>query len=151
MLTIRREQQEAIGRAVLVTFEVRLAEHVAEHFPGIHASLGERPTKVMVRYAIEKAYSYGFRNGGQVTRYLNLMLTFGRDFDTDDRFPWARRVLTYDAHSTARMNRLYRIGLRRESRGNGFSQEDMEFFIGEAGEDVSLEARSTDSEESSDV
>ena len=53
--------------------------------------------------------SYGVESEYDVSRYLNLMVVFGDDFDTDPAHPWASDILTLEGGcgGTVRMDALY--------------------------------------------
>lgn len=105
MLVIRDEQMDVLARVV---FERRVADHVREFFPDRSADLGDDGVVAHVRAGIAKAESYGLSHPAHVGQMVDLMLLFGRDFDTDPRWPWAGSILRDPAidHPGTRMKRL---------------------------------------------
>lgn len=114
MWTIRREQLLAMGGLRLEDFEVRALAHVRKFFPEPCRSLGERGTRDLVRRGIERARGYGFTSERDLCKYLNLIFTFGEEFDT--RLPWAASILRLGGAPSRRMARLYERALAREGK-----------------------------------
>jgi len=108
MLTIRTEQLNALREASVRDFERRMVVHLRKFFPEQCDSLGEDGAKLAVRHGIERAAAYNIRIERQVCKYIDVMFSFGRDFDTDAKLPWASLILTDPAirSSAARMDRL---------------------------------------------
>ena len=115
MLIIRKEQMEALEQAVLEGFEDRMVVHLQGFFPGRCAELGDDGMREMVRYGMERAKSYGIVNELDVCRYIDLMIFFGRDFDTDPETPWAGRILSMESLTdpTAKIDRLYEEEMKK--------------------------------------
>ena len=92
MLTIRKEQMAALGAAQVKKFEDRMVTHLQKHFPEQCKKLGPK-LRELVAYGIERAGSYGIVAERDVSRYIDIMLAFGRDFDKDPNLPWAAAAL----------------------------------------------------------
>ena len=75
----------------------------------------------LILEACERARSYGISTQKDVCKFLNLMFTFGRHFDTDPALPWVSPFLRSKskAQGTLRINRLCRQALEHidEARG----------------------------------
>jgi hypothetical protein len=107
MMIIRNEQIAALEKAAFASFEQRARTHLAEKFPAVCARLGSQRLAGLIRNGIEKARGYGFEIEAQVAGYLDLMLTFGPNFDTDARHAWAHPFLLESAETPAmRMHQL---------------------------------------------
>lgn len=123
MLVIRRAQIEPFKEHLREPFVLRMVAHAREYFPADCADLTPEELRVIVRDGIARAEKYGFENERDATRFLNLMFTFGRQFDRDPTLGWATRLLARAgrADSGSLMNRLYVEGLRHESEGQGLN------------------------------
>ena len=109
MLTIRREQREAFRAYMRQAFEERLIRHVAAQFPARCRALGIKRVQERVHYGVDVALCYGLKSKRDVSRYINLMFTLGPDFDSDQRLPWAARILEDEFLAPPdKMNVLYR-------------------------------------------
>ena len=64
-------------------------QHLGKFFPAACAALGEEQVRRVVRYGIERAASHGVTRERGVCAWVDLMFTFGRDFDRDPDLPWA--------------------------------------------------------------
>jgi len=71
-------------------FRVRLTRHVTALLPG---SSGEAQVEAFVSESLQKARLYGFTGANDTFRFVNLMIRYGRDFDTDPALPFADRIL----------------------------------------------------------
>jgi hypothetical protein len=121
VLLIRDEQVSALRRVRQKEYEKRLAAHLRKYFSETCADLGARGLRDAVRYGIHRARSYGIHSERDVVKYLNLMFVFGRDFDTDPRFPWAASMLrSTDYGPTLRINQVYSDAKARIDQGPGF-------------------------------
>jgi hypothetical protein len=109
MLTIRKEQNDALRQIPHKVFENSMLAHVRKYFPEDCKILGEAHTRKVITFGITRAESYGFNTAGETCRYISLMFMFGSRFDEDPQLPWAMQVLQDKAISTpwARMNHLY--------------------------------------------
>ena len=93
MLTIRKEQWELLAKPELQKFEDWMHDHVLKFLSReIH---GCRPGAdwELIRTGRDRAAAYGITGRSDVCKYIDLMMVFGRDFDTDARYPWAGEIL----------------------------------------------------------
>jgi hypothetical protein len=93
MLRIRAEQMAAFSRAGLRQFEDRVLAMVQRHWPTQWPLATEDDWRTRVRSTITRAASYGITEAPDVTRYINISLALGPDFDRDPAFPWASALL----------------------------------------------------------
>jgi hypothetical protein len=85
---------EAFRSAALRAFEDEMVVHLGEFSPPLFKAVGEEQMRKAIRFGIGRAGSYGFTFRGPIRLYLELMLLFGSDFDTDPQYPWATEILT---------------------------------------------------------
>jgi hypothetical protein len=120
VIEIRREQLQVFEEILLREFEEKTVAHVREFFPGECASAGAAEVRDGVRLAIRRAREHGFVTARQITKYVSLMFTFGRDFDRDPALPWVGAILRNDQTADLKIDRLYIAGIERGDEGGGF-------------------------------
>jgi hypothetical protein len=77
-------------------FERRAMEHLLRCFTEQSKALGEQGLLDLIREGISRAKPYGIETEREAVKYIDLMVVFGREFDTDPRYPEARRILTHE-------------------------------------------------------
>ena len=109
MLIIREPQFKVIHRKRSRVFAERLAEHLKKYFPEECAAMPDTDLVEIIDHGKTRALHYDFRSEKDVCKYLNLMFTFGRDFDRDPAFPWAAELLNTKPRlpSISKMGVLY--------------------------------------------
>lgn len=117
-LELREAQLEAFTLRARGGFEARALVHLRRFFPAQCEALGEAETREVLALGVARAASYGFVTEVEVCKYLNLMFSFGREFDTQQG--WARTLLRASSRGDeARMERLYALALVNEARALG--------------------------------
>lgn len=86
MFQLRAEQTERLRTAALRRFEDEMVGHCAEFSPRLFEIIGADQMRVAVRQALERARTYGLSFRGPMRLYVELMLLFGSDFDTDPQY-----------------------------------------------------------------
>jgi hypothetical protein len=81
MLLIRKAQQDALGDSSTRRFEDALCEHVARAYPSEYAELGEDGTRAFVSHNRQRAMRYGIDTLGGIVTFIELLLTFGEEFE----------------------------------------------------------------------
>jgi len=110
MLVMRDQQMQALARSVLPQW---ITKHLKQFFPRECAALGETGLAERVREGIERAKSHGFENRVHISQYLDLMFTFGPDFDRDAALDWPGPILADRTVSAGvRIERLLEAGSR---------------------------------------
>lgn len=74
------------------SYEDHIARRVAADFPAECGKLGAGLAD-FIRQGIEKAGSYRIDGEGDVSRYIELRLKFGMDFESLDEMKWAAAIL----------------------------------------------------------
>jgi hypothetical protein len=113
MLTIREAQLAILSTVEVEKFERWMVVHLKKFFPKQCAVAGDSRLSEMIQYGIEWAGRYGITARRDVCKYIDLMLVFGRDFDTDRRNRWASEILGRGGNSSARMRTLLRAAKLR--------------------------------------
>lgn len=101
-------------------FESEMVYHVRTTFPEQCNAMDDEALLEIVRYGMGRARRYSLTSDGQIKRWLGLMFTFGRDFDTDPACRWTQNALQRGSHLPDRkMSQLYADALKRENKGRG--------------------------------
>ena len=111
-MILRKEQIQAFSDAARNRYEDRVLAHVNQFFPAECERMGEPAVREEIRYGIERSKVYGIVSQRGVTKYIDLMFVYGRDFDADPELPWAAEILNDPTiHSPVdRINRLFDAG-----------------------------------------
>jgi hypothetical protein len=95
-MRIRQEQIEALKTVALRSFEQRLMSHLREFFPDESRRIGEQRLLATIRRGMARAGKYGLVSEYDVARYIDLSVVLGPDFDSGERYPWAKEILNRD-------------------------------------------------------
>ena len=112
MLTIRQAQFAVLSQLEVQKFEDWMLVHLKKFFPRQSAALGDTQLRETVRHGIEQAAGYGLTARCDVCKYIDLMVVFGRDFDTDKRYPWAAEILSERRNPSAKTQALHGAALK---------------------------------------
>jgi len=107
MLTIRKEQFAVFSQLEVQKFEEWMLAHVRQFFPQQSRAAGESRLREMIQYGIQHAAAYDLTIKRDVCKYIDLMIVFGRDFDTDKRFPWAGGILSQRRNPSVKIRALH--------------------------------------------
>lgn len=121
MLTIRKEQLKVFSKNEGLKFEEHAALHLRKIFPEQAEKLGGEKLAHLIRQGIERARAYEIVAQRDVCKYIDLMMIFGRDFDTDKKLPWAAAVLNEEflqGHPTEKIARLFDIAMEHSEDGD---------------------------------
>jgi hypothetical protein len=111
-LTIRPAQLSVFSELELRRFEDWMAHHLRKFFPAQCDALGEAGAIETIRYGMKRAAHHGFKSRRDVCKYIDLMMSLGRDFDTDERTGWAAGILARGGDRSATMRALFAAGSR---------------------------------------
>jgi hypothetical protein len=120
-MLIRETQMTKLTELSRRKFEDRVAAHLTRCFPADCRALGESGLQEVIGYGIQQAAKHGFELERDVCKYIDVMFTFGRDFDRHPDLPWAAQILEDDSfkNPTARMERLFSEARQRSAALNG--------------------------------
>lgn len=93
MLTLRREQVEALSESALKDFEKLMMPHLKKFYPEFVEMAGPAKVKEFIRLGVKRAASYYITAKKDVSRYIDLMASLGADFDKNPDLPWAAEIL----------------------------------------------------------
>ncbi len=91
-MIIRAEQMAAFEEAAVRNFRQELAQHCREFAPGLAGQAGAENVTRFVEKGMERARASGFTLRGPTRLYIELMLSFGCDFEADAQLHWARQA-----------------------------------------------------------
>ena len=94
VLTLRQAQLAVLSRIEAQQFEDSMVAHLNQLFPAQSKCAGEAQMRETIQYGIRRAAAYGITSEGDACKYIDLMVAYGRDFDTDERFAWTRDILS---------------------------------------------------------
>jgi hypothetical protein len=106
MLVIRNRQMAVFAQVEIRKFVDRMVVHLHKFFPKQCEAMGEPQLWETIGYGIKRAAAYGIMAERDVNKYIDLMVVFGPDFDTDKRFPWAGETLRTQKDPARKMQAL---------------------------------------------
>jgi hypothetical protein len=109
--SIRQHQFEVLEHDVGVAELQRdVITRLAERAPGCFTVVPERAIAEVTRLGAERAERHGLTRVGPARLFVEVMILFGSDFDTDPLFPWAQAALA-ETHPTqiAKADRLHDV------------------------------------------
>ena len=108
MLRIRPEQNEALSDYMLRSFEKRVLAHLRKCFPKKCEAMDKEKLIELIREGLQRSRSYGIETERNVMEFIDLMVVFGRHFDTDKTYPEAAKILADEnANGQKKIDRLY--------------------------------------------
>lgn len=93
MLVIRTEQMHLLGLAEFELFKRDLLRHLADFAPELHALRGDAVFRAVVDQGVARAASYGFSHRGPLRFFVECMVAYGVEFDTDTQIRGLHDVL----------------------------------------------------------
>lgn len=129
MLRIRTEQLDALRAPALDDFIDEMMLHVHEYFPKESMAIGLEAVRARIEDGIARAEAYGVTSPRGVSKFINMMMAFGPDFDArPDTAPWVVPILTDPAvpDGTARMDLLSEkaLSILEDEEDEGASPEE---------------------------
>ena len=117
-MIIRKEQMSAFAEVAATDFENRMVAHLNKCFPAECETLQEPGVCETIHYGIGRSAQYGVTAERDVCKYIDLMMVFGRDFDTRADLPWASRILNDRVlkNPTARIERLFTVAKEEQAK-----------------------------------
>lgn len=107
MLVIRKKQWDLMADGRVEQCKQELRAMVFQYWPLEAAALGAEGVRVLVERAYQACAKRKIEAQKDLAAYVNIMLALGPDFESDARYPWAKRVLDDTAlRPAARVQRL---------------------------------------------
>jgi len=117
MLLIRPQTFETLEQNAQSRFEDDMVVHLGKFHPPHASAAGEEGLRRVIRTGVARARAYGFTLRGPVRFYLEQMILYGHDFDTDPLLPWAGRCLKAGGASELdRADGMHELGSQFQAR-----------------------------------
>ena len=87
-------------------FEDWSIAHLKKYFPVQASAMGANQLRAFVQHEVKNAASYGIKARRDVSKFLDLMVVFGRNFDMDARHSRAGEILRKRGDSKTAMQAL---------------------------------------------
>jgi hypothetical protein len=114
MLQIRQEQYDALAEYARRRYIVQTSALLRRIFPKECAELGDDGVAGRIRTGMTRAKRHRITDNSDVTRYIQLMFTWGDDFDTSPKTPWAASLLALrGASASDRLNNVCRASAQQ--------------------------------------
>lgn len=109
MLTIRRDQLDALRAPAVHELVLELVTHIKHHFPAETAGESDEDLYARVKATLHRAEKYGMQGKRDAYRYVDVSMLYGADFDERPVTAWTVDFLTDEDVSSPsqRMNRLF--------------------------------------------
>ena len=95
-IIITEQQLKILEPYAYENYITELVEHCNECYPHLRTTMGEENLRQVLRDAVEKAEESGFTQKGSVQFYIDLLIVFGWDFETDPQYPWIKESIQSD-------------------------------------------------------
>lgn len=102
MLSFSTQQMRAFRSVPRALFVDRMRDHLQQFFHAHCKALGPNGLDDAIHHGIDRAKVYGIVGQRDVCLYIDLMFSFGRDFDKDSKLPWVCEILTDRRRFTAK-------------------------------------------------
>ncbi|PHM22082.1 hypothetical protein [Xenorhabdus ehlersii] len=96
-IEINEDQWNMLKKHSFNSFIDELVVHCNESYPYLKIKLGEDKLRTALENAIEKSKNDGFDQRGTVQFYIDMLILFGTEFQTDPQYVWIKTIL--DNHS----------------------------------------------------
>jgi hypothetical protein len=106
VLAVRPEQLRTFSLVEAEKFEEWMLTHLNKFFPAQCQAAGESQVRKIIRSGIERAADHRMTSKREVCKYIDLMIVFGRDFDKDNRYPWASEILAAEATPEQKIQKM---------------------------------------------
>lgn len=127
VIQISNKQLKRLEPYALDNYINELVVHCDESFPHLKQTMGKESLEQALRQGVNKANEQGFTQRGPVKFYVDLLIAFGYDFDTDPQYYWIQNMLRKNEHLS--QIELSTILYKRIKRYSQFtSGEDNQFL-----------------------
>lgn len=107
MLQIRKTQMDSLSDAMLKQFEDRMVIHLRTACPEQTHEMPEPELRTTIHTGIKRAEKYDITSEFDIRRYLECVVVYGPDFDTNPKTAWAGPLLNNKQWSgTEKMNQV---------------------------------------------
>jgi hypothetical protein len=93
MFTVRKEQLEVFQKVSRQQFQKAMLKYLRESFAEQTSQTSDADLDTLILTGIDRARRYKVILEDDVQRYLDCMVVYGKDFDSDPKLKWARSAL----------------------------------------------------------
>ena len=97
----------ALATVQIKTFDDHTLDYIRKTYPRRFDELGERNVRDLIAHGCKRVAKYGFKGDADITKYIEVMLLFGDDFDADPRLTWAKTILQQRKSPAVKIKALY--------------------------------------------
>jgi hypothetical protein len=113
IFTIRKDQMAALTKVEARTVGNRTLDHIRKTYPKEFNALGEDKIQEVIRHGAKRVAKYGFKGNPDVLKFIEVMVLFGRDFDSDPQLPWAAQILRKRKKPAVKITALHEEAIKR--------------------------------------
>lgn len=117
MLSISNGQVRNISLQQIAEFKKRLRTHIEAYFAPLVGKLNEEEWQEFLEVGLQRTTNYKLQTENEVMQYFNIMLTLGVDFEFNDEYPLAKKILNDTAASSKKriqdINQLVQAALKK--------------------------------------
>ncbi|WP_323852449.1 hypothetical protein [Xenorhabdus szentirmaii] len=97
-IELNEDQWNKLKKHAFNAYIDELVLHCNESYPYLEIKLGKEGLIKSLEDAVEKAKNDGFDQRGAVQLYIDMLILFGEEFQTDPQYSWIKETLDNHAH-----------------------------------------------------
>ncbi|WP_338803059.1 hypothetical protein WDV76_11725 [Xenorhabdus griffiniae] len=97
-IELNEDQWYMLKKHSFNTYIDELVVHCNESYPYLGIKSGKDALRTTLEDAVEKAKNEGFDQRGAVQFYIDLLILFGTEFQTDPQYAWIKTILDNHSH-----------------------------------------------------
>jgi len=113
IFSIRKEQMAALTKVEARTVGNRTLDHIRKTYPKEFDTIGEDKIREVIQHSAKRVAKYGFKGNPDVLKFIEVMVLFGRDFDSDPQLPWAAQILRKRKKPAVKITALHEEAIKR--------------------------------------
>jgi hypothetical protein len=91
-MIIQPRQQKAFVAPMVENFVKRMIRHLREHFSKQVSGFDDAQLRTEIFVGVDRAAIHGYESERDVCKFIDLMVVFGSDFDTNPDYEWTERI-----------------------------------------------------------
>ena len=93
MLTIRKEQMDALSSVMRERYVAKTVLHLRKLFPEETKKMPDTELRPLIEEGLNRARGYQVTSGREVTLFIDLMVGIGKNFETQPANAWIKGFL----------------------------------------------------------
>lgn len=106
MLIIRKEQWDVLAEYSRKNAEDRMVRKFFQRYPDDCEQMGEEALRRRIQRGMKKSDHYGLTSAQHVAQFIDMMFTWGDNFDASPKLPWASKALSANVEADVKMRQL---------------------------------------------